>query len=77
MHAPELIELRKETPPWNNHLFVNDSGKFGWKVNTWEDTVLRDEIKGQKLRGLAAKHRPKTLGAMHSRRAGSGETGVP
>ena len=56
MHAPELIELRKEIPLWNNHLFVNDSGKFGWKVNTWEDTVLRDEIKGQKLRGLAAKH---------------------
>jgi hypothetical protein len=41
IHPPELIEVRKETPAWNLHLFVDDSGKFGWKVNTWEDTVLR------------------------------------
>jgi hypothetical protein len=34
IHAPELIEIRKEAPLWNGHLFVNDSGKFGWKVNT-------------------------------------------
>jgi len=60
IHAPELIEIRKETPLWNDHLFVNDSGKFGWKVNTWEDTVLREEMKGKTfagwLRNIPKKH---------------------
>jgi hypothetical protein len=40
IHAPEQIEIHKETPLWDSHLFVNDSGKFGWKVTAWEDTVL-------------------------------------
>jgi hypothetical protein len=60
IHPPELIEIRKETPAWNGHLFVDDSGKFGWKVNTWEDTVLRDEIKSKTfagwLRNIPRKH---------------------
>jgi type III restriction enzyme len=60
IHPPELIEVRKETPVWSNHLFVNDSGKFGWKVNTWEDTVLREEMKGKTfagwLRNIPKKH---------------------
>ena len=60
IHAPELIEIRKEIPLWNGHLFVNDSGKFGWKVNTWEDTVLREEMKGKSfagwLRNIPKKH---------------------
>jgi type III restriction enzyme len=60
IHPPELIEVRKETPVWTNHLFVNDSGKFGWKANTWEDTVLREEMKGKTfagwLRSIPKKH---------------------
>src|SRR5207245_10937979 len=28
IHPPELIEVRKESPAWNGHLFVDDSGKF-------------------------------------------------
>ena len=60
IHAPELIEIRKETPLWNGHLFVSDSGKFGWKVNTWEDAVLREEMKGKTfagwLRNIPKKH---------------------
>jgi type III restriction enzyme len=60
IHPPELIEIRKETPVWTNHLFVNDSGKFGWKVNSWEDTVLREEMKGKTfagwLRNIPKKH---------------------
>lgn len=51
IHPPELIEIRKETPLWTSHLFVNDGGKFGWKVNTWEDTVLREEMKGKSFAG--------------------------
>lgn len=60
IHPPELIEVRKETPVWSHHLFVNDSAKFGWKVNSWEDTVLREEMKGKTfagwLRNIPKKH---------------------
>ena len=38
VHAPELIEIRKEIPLWANHLFVDGNGKFGWKANSWEGT---------------------------------------
>lgn len=51
IHPPELIEVRKEAPLWSSHLFVNNLGKFGWKVNTWEDAVLREEMKGKTLVG--------------------------
>lgn len=51
IHPPESIEIRKETPLWDNHLFVNDSDKFGWKVNTWEETFLREEAKGKTFAG--------------------------
>lgn len=60
IHAPEIIEVRKETPMWANHLFVNDSGKFGWKGNTWEEPILREEMKGKTfvgwLRNIPRKH---------------------
>jgi type III restriction enzyme len=60
IYPPELIEIRKETTPWNDHLFVNDAGKFGWKANTWEYLVLREEMKGQTfagwLRNIPKKH---------------------
>lgn len=51
IHAPELIEIRKETPLWDGHLFVNDSGKLGWNANTWEEAVLRDEMNGETFAG--------------------------
>jgi type III restriction enzyme len=60
IHAPELIELRKETPLWDSHLFVDATAKFGWKANTWEDLVLREEMKGKGfagwLRNIPKKH---------------------
>jgi len=60
IHAPELIELRKETPLWDSHLFVDAAAKFGWKANTWEETVLREEMKGKTfagwLRNIPKKH---------------------
>jgi type III restriction enzyme len=60
IHAPELIELRKETPLWDSHLFVDAAAKFGWKANTWEDLVLREEMKGKGfagwLRNIPKKH---------------------
>jgi type III restriction enzyme len=51
VHAPELIEVRKETPKWDKHLFVDDGGKFGWKANDWESQVLREEIKSKAVVG--------------------------
>jgi type III restriction enzyme len=60
IHAPELIEIRKESPLWQGHLFVDDAGKFGWNANTWEDSVLREEMKGKTfagwLRNIPKKH---------------------
>lgn len=60
IRAPELIEAHKETPLWNSHLFVNDAGKFGWNANTWEDTILREELKSKTfvgwLRNMPKKH---------------------
>jgi type III restriction enzyme len=60
IHAPELIELRKETPLWDGHLFVDGAAKFGWKANTWEDLVLREEMKSKNfvgwLRNIPKKH---------------------
>src|SRR5262249_14552333 len=45
VHPPEVIEVRKESPLWSGHLFINDLGKFGWKANSWEEAVLRAEMK--------------------------------
>lgn len=61
IHPPDVIEVRKESPLWNNHLFENGAGKFGWKANSsWEDTVLREEMKGKTfagwLRNIPKKH---------------------
>jgi type III restriction enzyme len=51
IHAPEIIELCKEVPSWDSHLFVDSAKKFGWKANTWEDLVLREEMKGKNFTG--------------------------
>ncbi|MCX7015971.1 MAG: hypothetical protein NTW86_26020, partial [Candidatus Sumerlaeota bacterium] len=51
IHAPELIEIRKESPFWDGHLFVDDAGKFGWKANQWEEAVLREEMQGKTFAG--------------------------
>ena len=51
IHAPEIIELCKEVPLWDGHVFVDSAKKFGWKANTWEDLVLREEMKGKNFTG--------------------------
>ena len=51
IHPPEVIEVRKETPLWDGHLLVNGANKFGWKANTWEDSVLQEAIKGETFAG--------------------------
>jgi type III restriction enzyme len=60
IHTPDLIEVSKESPRWDCHLFVDDAGKFGWQANTWEDPILREEMKGKHfagwLRNIPRKH---------------------
>lgn len=51
MHLPELIEIRKETPFWAGHLFIDGSGEFGWKPNTWEEAILEEEMSGASFAG--------------------------
>lgn len=61
IHAPEMIEVTKESLLWDNHLFENGAAKFGWKATTsWEEMVLREEMKGKNfagwLRNIPKKH---------------------
>lgn len=51
LHIPENIELRKEIPKWERHLFVDDAGKFGWKANDWEIQVLKEELDNKNVLG--------------------------
>ncbi len=51
IHPPMLIEVRKETPLWDSHLFVNAKGKFGWSANSWEEAVLREEMQKESFAG--------------------------
>lgn len=46
---PDSFETTKEEPLWNNHLYINDSNKFGWAANTWERSVLKSEMDSGKL----------------------------
>jgi len=43
--SADTIEIRKETPHWDHHLFVDNRGKFGWNAGSWEKPVLEIEIK--------------------------------
>jgi type III restriction enzyme len=60
IHPPEIIEIRKESPVWDAHLFVDADGKFGWRANNWEEPVLLEETKGKGfagwLRNIPKKH---------------------
>ena len=38
------MEIKKELPLWDNHLFVDQNDQFGWKTNTWETAVLEAEM---------------------------------
>ncbi len=51
INPPTLIEIRSEMPLWEGHLFVNDSGEFGWAANAWEDIVLREEMRRKSFAG--------------------------
>lgn len=42
--VPDNIEVRAEKPLWDNHLYVNGKGKFGWNANTWEKPILEAEM---------------------------------
>jgi type III restriction enzyme len=41
---PHEVDVNREEPLWEQHLYVDDAGKFGWDANTWESAVLKDEL---------------------------------
>ncbi len=43
MTVATTIEVKKESKPWADHLYVDDKGKFGWDAGTWEKAVLEAE----------------------------------
>ena len=49
--APPSIYVRKETPPWEKHLYADAAGKFGWKAGGWEEPVLKEEMKAKNFAG--------------------------
>jgi type III restriction enzyme len=52
MTMVETIEIKKESPYWDDHLFVDDKGKFGWKAGSWEKTVLEAEMQRTSFAGF-------------------------
>ncbi|MCY2926596.1 MAG: hypothetical protein NT031_14385, partial [Planctomycetota bacterium] len=51
VHTPPSIYVRKEKPLWENHLYVDAEGMFGWNAGGWEEPVLREEIKEETFAG--------------------------
>lgn len=45
LSLPEVIEVRRETRRWEDHLYIDADGGFGWDANTWETAVLTEEMK--------------------------------
>jgi len=45
MTVAQAIEIKKESPTWKKHLYVDDKGNFGWAAGTWERAVLAEEQK--------------------------------
>ena len=45
MTMVNTIEVKKESPKWNDHLFVDQKGSYGWAAGTWERVVLEAEVK--------------------------------
>lgn len=45
MTVAQSIEIKKETPLWDDHLYVEDKGKFGWAAKDWEERALEIERK--------------------------------
>lgn len=48
---PDSIDLPRKEPPWEQHLYVDENGRFGWDANTWEDAVLKTELKNKEVVG--------------------------
>jgi type III restriction enzyme len=41
----DTIEIKRETPLWDHHLYIDQKDKFGWAANTWEQPLLEAEMK--------------------------------
>lgn len=51
MLMPAAMEVKKEAPEWERHLYVDKRGKFGAKLNTWETAVLEAELASTEVVG--------------------------
>ena len=65
MTLEDTIEVKKETPTWEGHLYVKN-GKFGWNAGTWERDVLQAEI-----------DRPGFAGFLRNIPRGAGRSALP
>ncbi len=52
-HLPDSIDFRRKAddPPWERHLFVEDSGQFRADLGTWEAAVLNEELGNEAVVG--------------------------
>lgn len=41
---PPSFEVPREKPTWEQHLYVDEGGSFGWDANSWETAVLKEEM---------------------------------
>ncbi len=51
LFLPPTLEVKKEQPDWDKHLYVDKRGKFGAKLNTWEAAVLQAELPKKEVVG--------------------------
>ena len=47
----EVVQVRKESPWWTQHIYVNEDGKFGWNANSWEAPVLKVALEDKNVIG--------------------------
>lgn len=52
MTVAQTIELKRESPRWDEHLYVDEHKKFGWTPKTWEKAVLEEEQQRRDFAGF-------------------------
>ena len=48
---PPCIEVTREEPLWERHLYVDSAGGFGWAANSWEAAVLKAALADEDVVG--------------------------
>lgn len=45
----ENLLVRKESPKWKRHLYIDQKGEFGWDANDWEAGVLKAALENKNV----------------------------